>query len=60
MRKSRTVTTPEPVDPETYASHIDTALRAFASDVSYAVLIARSAVNLGRKRKIITHELARI
>lgn len=52
MRKTKTkAVLPEPVDPETFAAQIDTALRAFADDVSYAVLIARSAVTLGRTDK---------
>jgi hypothetical protein len=41
-----------PVDVASFTTDIDSALRAFATDVSYAVAMARSAVTIGRKRQI--------
>ncbi len=35
-----------------FATEIDTALRAFAADVSYAAQMARSAVTITRKRAV--------
>lgn len=41
-----------PVDVSTFAIDVETALAAFRTDVSYAVLMARSAVTIGRKRDL--------
>lgn len=41
-----------PVDVESFLDEIDAALDAFSSDVSYACLMARSAVTIERKRQL--------
>jgi hypothetical protein len=41
-----------PVDVAAFRPHIEAAMTAFASDVSYAVLMARAAVTIGKKREI--------
>jgi hypothetical protein len=41
-----------PVDVSAFDLQIDAALEAFRSDVSYAVDMARSAVNIVRKREV--------
>ena len=43
---------PGPLHPDDIAPLIETALRAFEDDVHYAVLMARAAVTIGRKRKV--------
>lgn len=46
---------PRPVDPADFTGDIDQALEAFREDVSYAVLMARSAVTITNKRKVWRH-----
>lgn len=41
-----------PVDVESFTTRVDAALTAFATDVNYAVLMARAAVTIGRKREL--------
>lgn len=41
-----------PVDVASFADDVNAALTAFTHDVSYAVLMARSAVTIGRKRDV--------
>ena len=41
-----------PVDVAAFRSHVDEALEAFTTDVSYAVAMARSAVAITRKREM--------
>jgi hypothetical protein len=41
-----------PVDVASFTPDVDAALRAFTTDVSYAVSIARSAVTIARKRDL--------
>ncbi len=43
---------PEPLHPDEIPELIETALHAFEADVHYAVLMARAAVTIGRKRKV--------
>lgn len=46
------VTQPDPVDPDLFRDSVNEAVAAFATDVSYAVAIARAAVTIIRKRAI--------
>lgn len=48
-RARRTLT---PVDPALFRADVEQALRGFASDVSYAVAMARAAVTITRKREV--------
>lgn len=41
-----------PVDVRRFRPQIDVAMEAFQHDVSYAVLIARAAVTITRKREV--------
>lgn len=41
-----------PVDVSAFTHQIEAAMEAFSNDVSYAVEMARSAVNIARKREI--------
>lgn len=41
-----------PVDIATFASQVDAAMEAFASDVSYAAEMAHAAVRIARKRQV--------
>ena len=41
-----------PVDVESFCGLLDQAMKAFATDVSYAVLMARAAVTITRKREV--------
>lgn len=41
-----------PVDVSAFTHQIDQAMEAFSNDVSYAVEMARSAVNIVRKREV--------
>lgn len=41
-----------PVDVAAFRPHIDQAMEAFQSDVSYAVQMARAAVTIVRKREV--------
>lgn len=41
-----------PVDAASFSTRVDTALTAFATDVNYAVQMARAAVTIGRKREL--------
>lgn len=41
-----------PVDIHRFRPQIDAAMEAFQSDVSYAVLMARAAVTIVRKREV--------
>jgi hypothetical protein len=41
-----------PVDIAHFRPQVDTAMQAFQSDVSYAVLMARAAVTIVRKREV--------
>lgn len=40
------------VDVAVFRPHIDAAMEAFQADVSYAVLMARAAVTIVRKREV--------
>lgn len=42
---------PRPAEPADFTDDIDNALTAFREDVSYAILMARSAVTITNKRK---------
>ncbi len=42
----------QPTDLSAFADQVETALRAFGQDVSYAVLMARAAVVIERKRLV--------
>lgn len=48
----RTRNRPNPVDIQHFRPQIDAALEAFQQDVSYAVLMARAAVTIARKRQV--------
>lgn len=41
-----------PVDVASFRPHIEQAMTAFQEDVSYAVLMARAAVTIARKREV--------
>lgn len=41
-----------PVEVASFTGDVDEALHAFATDVSYAVQMARCAVTIGRKRDV--------
>jgi hypothetical protein len=41
-----------PVDVSAFTYQVDQAMEAFQRDVSYAVEMARSAVNIARKREV--------
>lgn len=43
---------PSPVDVRIFAEEVENALGAFATDVTYAVLMARAAVTITRKREV--------
>lgn len=44
--------TPEVIDARRFYREIDKAMEAFQADVSYAVLMARAAVTITRKREV--------
>lgn len=50
MRRSRNRIVP--VDVTGFRNAVDQAMDAFAADVSYAVLMARAAVTITRKRQV--------
>lgn len=41
-----------PVDLELFYDQVESAMTAFSTDVSYAVLMARAAVTITRKREV--------
>jgi hypothetical protein len=41
-----------PVDVAAFRPHIEAAMQAFQADVSYAVLMARAAVTIVKKREV--------
>ena len=50
LRRARIRVTP--VDTAAFRPQIEQAMKAFQQDVSYAVLMARAAVTIARKREI--------
>ncbi len=50
IRRTRRGTAPVAVDQ--FRDHIDRALTAFQTDVTYSVLMARAAVTIARKREV--------